>query len=526
MSIKILLSEPLCRAWASTQGATGTDFSSSGVRDNPLTMLSLADLAPNTTYTIGLEAFNFQNFLSTRTAVSTATLAYPPDSTALSYVGASSVTVTWGANNNPLTPPTSYEVQISTWGGFTGVVTSSVTFALTASSEGLKYGSTYYLRVRAYNRFGVPTDFGSSVSTVTAQAVPVLAYFSPADINAKSIDYSWSKNGNEDGVVYIAQVSADPSFFFHSASGSVSLSITTGTLIPNTTYHFRVAAPPYDVFSAVLSTPTLAASPGIDSFDAYTTSVVLRGALTGNSAGTLYRAWASTQGVTGTDFSSAGMIVNPLTVLAMESLAPNTTYTIGFDAFNTQTLVSSRTAVSTATLAYPPVSLSLSTVGLSSVSVSWGANNNPLTPPTSYEVQISTWGGFTGVVTSSVTFALTASSEGLKNGSTYYLRVRAYKRFGAPTAFGSSVSTVTAQAVPVLAYFSPAAINAKSIDYSWSKNGNEDGVVYIAQVSADPSFFFHSASGSVYLSITTGTLIPNKTYHFRVAAPPYDVFSA
>src|SRR3989344_1411281 len=357
MSIKILLSEPLCRAWASTQGATGTDFSSSGVRDNPLTMLSLADLAPNTTYTIGLEAFNFQNFLSTRTAVSTATLAYPPVSLTLAYVGISSVSVSWGANNNPLTPPTSYEVQISTWGGFSGIVTSSVTFALTASSEGLKYGSTYYLRVRAFNRFGVPTDFGSSVSTVTVFGVPVLAKFTPADIHVSSISYSWSNNGNEDGTLYQAQVSIDPNFADYGSSVSAALSISTGTLSPNTTYHFRVAAPPYDRFSGVLSTPTLAASPGIESFDSYTTSVVLRGALTGNPVGTLYRAWASTQGATGTDFSSSGVMVNPLTVLTMESLSPNTTYTIGLEVFNFQSLVSSRTAVSTATLAYPPASL-------------------------------------------------------------------------------------------------------------------------------------------------------------------------
>src|SRR3990167_1763826 len=302
-------------------------------------------------------------------------------------------------------------MQISSWSGFTGAVTSSVTFSLSASSEGLKYGSTYYLRVRAYNRFGTPTEFGDAVSTVTRYAVPVLANFLPADIDVRAVSYSWSRNGNEDGMVYQAQVSVDPGFADHSSSESVAVSISTGTLVPNTTYHFRVAAPPYDVFSAVLSTPTLAASPGIGSFEAYAASVTLRGAVTGNPAGTLYRAFVSSQGQSGTDFSSAGVMVNPLTVLTMDALAPNTTYAVGLEAYNFQSLVSSRTSVSTATMANAPGAAAVAYAGLSSVTVAWGANNNPLTPPTSYEMQISSWGGFTGAVTSSVTFALTASSE-------------------------------------------------------------------------------------------------------------------
>ncbi|MBI4217714.1 MAG: fibronectin type III domain-containing protein, partial [Elusimicrobia bacterium] len=154
---------------AITSGSFDSTNSSSGISGTGNTTLLLSNLTPNTTYTFQTRAVNFNNAPGTTTMItgSTATLPSIPGDISFTSISGTSITIAWSANNNPLTPPTSYQVQVSTWSGFSGTVTSSETFVIQMTTTGLTINSTYYFRVRTYGRTGETSAFNTAVSTLT-----------------------------------------------------------------------------------------------------------------------------------------------------------------------------------------------------------------------------------------------------------------------------------------------------------------------------------------------------------------------
>jgi hypothetical protein len=209
-----------------TTGAYETSASSSG----RITTFTFFNLSPNTTYTISARAVS-GNLIGPETVVaSTATYANVPGAVSFFAVSPDSVSVVWGAGGNPLSPPTSYQVQISTDIGF-GIFTDSQTFVLNASSAGLLGNTSYYVRVRAYNRGGETSGFNSFIATHTLAYAPGVSGFR---MFTDSASVSILPNNALPGTEYRLLVSTDDfiSVAF-SSRGLASLRTSTAAVSPS-----------------------------------------------------------------------------------------------------------------------------------------------------------------------------------------------------------------------------------------------------------------------------------------------------
>ncbi|MFA5138909.1 MAG: hypothetical protein WC728_06710 [Elusimicrobiota bacterium] len=190
----------------------------------------------------------------------------------------------------------------------------------------------------------------------------------------------------------------------------------------------------------------------------------------------------------------------------------------------------------TFTFANPPVSLAVSEVHLSSLTLAWGRNSNPLNTP--YEISVST-DDFVAHFSTPVPFAsgLIADSTtlyGLAPGTTYTLRVRAQNGNTVPTDFGSPVSTATTP--EPLAGLSVSATGISSVSWSWAASG--PAARYRIYDAATTGFLSDTALTSFdktglstntahgirvqpYTSSEAGSLSPPVTGYTLAAAPAW-----
>lgn len=152
---------------------------------------SPANLSPNTTYYFRVRAVNLDGvptaYLATQ---STATLASVPSSPAAGPIHITSGVFTWSAGANP--PDTLYTAQVSS-DNFFSLTDSSITLAMSATFFTLTPGTQYFLRVRAVNRSGTPSDFSTVISTTAGNLSDTTA---PAAPGAPISDRAFSYDGN------------------------------------------------------------------------------------------------------------------------------------------------------------------------------------------------------------------------------------------------------------------------------------------------------------------------------------------
>jgi hypothetical protein len=488
-----------------------------------ITTVTISNLEPNTTYQFVARAENWQNVASSQIviAIATCTYTYVPGGSTATAVNLSSMTVAWTPNGNPLTPPTSYEMQISSAVNFTPF-SSSVTFNLSADTGTLLPNTSYFFRLRSFNRFGAPSIFNIIRSTVTLANPP--GDSTSTVVTASTISVSWTANGNPlpPSTSYQMQISTSADFVPSGSSTTFRLLATTNTLRPNTTYFFqvrtfnRLGLP--TTFNALISTPTLSVAPGFVNFIMGTSSAEVRLSTNGNPASTEVDVTTGIFNVNTSSFqvsnsSFAAFYNMAVTSVTLANLAPNTTYQFLFRTENWQNVPSSNSAtiLSTATFANPPLGSTVTAITPSTLTVTWDTNNNPLTPPTSYQIQFSTSAQFTTFL-SSTTSVLPASTGTLLTNTTYFMRVTAFNRFGGSSAFNSIISTPTASTAPGIPGF---IVYNTSISVRLSTNTNP------ARTEVDISsgnFELTTSSFSAFYNtmlittVTLSNLTPNSTY--------------
>ena len=96
-------------------------------------------------------------------------------------------------------------------------------------------------------------------------------------------------------------------------------------------------------------------------------------------------------------------------------------------------------AISTYTLAQPPISLSTTVVSFTGVGLAWNGNGNPA--GTVFSLERSTDGVSYAPVVSQTT--VTYMDQGVSQGTTYAYRVRAFNKVNVPTAYSNVVSVTT-----------------------------------------------------------------------------------
>ncbi len=488
---------------------------------------SSSSLSVNTTYYARANSVIAGRPSSWSSVITTATLANPPIAAAATwtYVGFSSLSVTWVSNGNP-SNVTRYVVDLSTDAGFpAGAVSSSVTTTLAASFVSLIPSATYYGRVKAVNHSGIDTAYTTLGSTVTLSPLsPSGLQFTAAQTDRLSA--LWN-SPVPPGDSYTLQVSTAADFSGALAnSNTAALSATTpANLSANTTYYGRVNAilsGSSSTWTTSVTTATLANAP-ISVSSTWTaigvTSVTLAWSGNNNPSNvTLYVAQLSTVSsfASGTILQQVGTALNA----SFLNLDSGVIYYARVKAINHSGISTSFASLgSTQTLVVPiPANLRFTATTPTSLTAAWDAS----TPPAdTYDLIMSTEIGFGTVASSSTANLYGTPTTALSPNTTYFAEVRAVVG-GTPYAYTAYETTVTLANIPSPAGSTWTAVQFTSITVAWSNNSNPVNDTRYSVILSSGSFP-NALSGNqslevLALSATFTGLIPNVTYYAEVKA--------
>ena len=366
----------------------------------------------------------------------------------------------------------------------------------------------------------VYTALGSTITLANAPSLP--STFS--NVSAVSLTVSFGANSNPAGTSYTVQISSNPTF-----SPILNSSITVLTkagftgLNPNTTYYLQALATNFagtpSAFTNLGSTVTANVTPP-------TTGTILAA-----STSTITAAWSLSTGATGYTLVASTISTNPPTAIVASSstalstatvsgLIPNATYFLFVNACASGACSSYTALGSTITLAnVPALPSTFSNVSPVSLTVSFGANNNPA--GTSYTVQISTNPTFVPILNSSITVPTQATFNGLAPNTTYYLQALATNFAGTVSAFTNLGSTVTAIVLPptIGPNGGVLAASTSTITAAWNLSAGATSYTLVAStISTNPPNVIAASSSTALSTATVSGLLPNTTYFLFVNA--------
>lgn len=540
-------------------------FSTSGVAPGAAVSTGAAGLLPNTTYWARLWAVDAAGDLSYASNISTfVTLALPaalqPESFVQVYF--TSCTVHWVAR-----PSLSQDVSSMSAAGYLveasstnfgalapdSVISSSQTDAvtlstLTVSDPGLIVDRDYYFRVGTLNWAGIPnwTVLGSTKTRFQVND-PIASDPLYTDVSTGALSVHWDRNGNPANAQYHAEVSSNASFAgLVTTTDTYSLFYSTGGLLFNTTYFFRVYATTRSVSSGwayLPSTATWAQPPAAAAFplvEVSSRALTVRWLHNGNPPSvSTYGVVATTEAFYPNDATEN--VVLPSTrpagsdpMATLTELRQNTTYFLFADARNWSNASNGFVLLgSTATRPGPPSAVGFEEVDFSSAVVSWSINGNPV-GITTYTVVLSTmsvyppagaWDVWASTVPDSLD-AVILPMAGLQLNATYHLFVDAVGHAHESLSVGPSSATQASPPGPSPDAADFAPVSATAFTLNWSSGSADPGfnaaaplTTYYALVSANPGFSpVLSSSRTFNLDASFSGLSVNTTYYAKVAA--------
>lgn len=288
-------------------------------------------------------------------------------------------------------------------------------------------------------------------------------------------------------------------------------------LIPNTQYAFKAKARNYagteTAESPEISTYTLAAVPGAPSVTVLSsTTQGIVWSDNGNPFLTGYILKYSTS----PDFPAAVSTELPLflTVTAVLSLTPNTSYYYDVRAFNETGVLTDFTghSASSCTFAALPGNPSITGRTATSQDVAWDNGGNP-DPGTDYLLKYSTSAAFTpSVTTTTLVSAAEKTVTGLVSGTSYYYDVAAINHSGISSGYtGYPVAGYTLPSAPGDPV--PEVMGASSITWTWAAaTGAESYNIYAA---SEPATVIGTSLSNDFIEMA---LTPNTSYGILVSA--------
>ncbi len=427
-------------------------------------------------------------------------------------VGVSSAAVSWTAGGNGA--GTLYEADVSTDSFLTLVVSSLTANLTTVFGTGgvgvLSPDTTYQFRVAASSgaSFSAYVLLGATATLAAPPVGPGVTAVSTGGVAA-----AWSAGGDPADALYQVQLSTDAFATLVNSAAVQNATAAFGGLTPDSTYYLRVRAVGRDgratAFIAAPSTVTLAAAPAAPVTAVTATSAALSWSASGDPATTVFDAQLSTDA-----FATLVQSTQATgTAATFSGLASDTTVYLRVRALGIDGPTAYATAAATATAAAVPGAPSASSLGISSVSVSWSAAGNAA--GTLYAAQVST-DGFATVVQTSATANLSAVFSGLQANATYYSRVQAKQWNGGVSAFAAAAATTTPVAAPGSAPL--VSVGSGSIVAAWASGGNQAATLYDAQLSTDAFATTNASVRLAGLQAGFGGLQSNTPYGLRVRA--------
>ncbi|HYE68538.1 MAG TPA: DUF4347 domain-containing protein, partial [Anaerovoracaceae bacterium] len=445
--------------------------------------------------------------------------------------GSTVVTFEYGTTTSYGTSVTASQSPVS------GAAVTSVSYTL----SGLMPNTTYHYRVVGENIISIMNGLDN---TFTTSAMRPAAITNPAtSATSTGAILNGSINANNASTEVTFEYGTTTSYGTSAAAMEGSISGTSATsvsyaltgLMPNTTYHFRVAGENVagttnglDRTFTTSVTPTAITNPATSTTS---TGAILNGSVNANNAitavtfeyGTTTSYGASAPAMEGSISGTSATSVS----YALTGLIPNTTYHYRVRGVNAAGTTNGFDGTFT-TPAVPPAAITNPVTSATSTGaiLNGSVNANNASTAVIFEYGTTTSYGTSaaaiqspvnGTSETSVTYDLT----GLIPNTTYHYRVAGKSIAGTTNGLDSTFTTsVTPTAVtnPVTGTTSTGAILNGSI------NGNNASTAVIFEYGTTASYGTSAAAIEGSVSGTSATtvsyaltgLIPNTTYHFRV----------
>lgn len=481
---------------------------------------TVSSLNPNTTYYFQVRSSSAVFVSDYSGSLMKSTLADVPSGLNIQSRTNNSITVGWNPNGNG--PNTFYNAVLLD--GLDNEIASSTSTSLTASFSSLSPNTTYYAKVRAIgNNINDITSYTSSVSTKTLMTLSDITNISFSDVSNDSIKVSFDHpSGAKLYQIEASSVSAFnvPSVIITSVTVNkyaVFGSGGVGTLLPNTTYFFKLKAYFDNEETGYASLGNRSTDPDIPSsintVSITSVSVNVSWSANNNPNGTRYNALV----VRSSDSVQVYSSTTTQTNINISGLTPNTTYFIKVKAIGNQ---SETGYVSSSNFKTKVALTGLSNVVFSDVltnsfKVSW---DDTVNGEVLYEAYICYEQSCDDLLYSSTTvnkyavFGVGGAGEGDINlNTTYYVYLRVKNVDISPDVYIGY--TVTLANPPT--GFDFVGVYSSSVSFSWNQNSNPAGTKYRIRYTSD------KGNGSALFTGSNGTLTGLKgstTYQFYLSA--------
>ncbi len=484
--------------------------------DLPATTLRWAHtgLDPDSAYSILIEAFN--DLGSSSTVATAVTLPLPPSDTRIAHTSASSITLAWTSNGNPL--ETLYTAEIST----DNVHFSPFSTAhpgLSATATALESNTTYSLRVKTVGKNSDETAFDRAVSALFLDGPPLAPVALTPTKTSDAVTWRWADSPNEQGYRVLrsgVNISGDL------PADTTSWSQTA--FVPGESLDVRVEA--FNGFGTASDASHVVALPLAPKSSHIVTvtpsSIEISWDRNGNSAATTYVVESATDMAHFVKTKSG--LARTSTVL--EGLESGTTFFLRVGAWNGQSedAVYYDTVLSTAVPYGPPAVTNPSVLNRTSTHLVWAWENR--TNAQGYRI-LNEFGTHTLAHLPAGT--TTWIQTGLTPFSHSGIQVEAFNDYGVSrsnrTYSGLEATTLSNPPTKLTV----TAVRPTEVRLSWSNNGNPATIPYrIERASwsfpAVPDHVLETAQGQT--STTIRGLQPGASYFFRAYSTENDLPSA
>jgi hypothetical protein len=439
----------------------------------------------------------------------------------------SAVTLSW--TDYPFS--TGYTLERSINGGSSFTAIAALNYGTkTYSDTDIKPGTSYTYRLKAYTS----TSYTVNVTTPSSPLPEAPTNLSSGEITKTSVKLSWIDNAdNESGYIVTQSASSD---FSSPATYTLASNTTTflnSNLSSNTVYYYKVTA--YNnagssASSNTLKIQTLNPSPPAAPTNLVYTSVLKYSLSLGwtdnaNTETGVYveRSLSSSSGFTVIDTLPANSVA-----FTDDGLSLGTLYYYRIRAFNDDGLSAYSNVLEIRTLdLLPPTApsdLVCTSVYKHAITLNW--KDNSFNETGTYVEKYVPSSGFVTIDTLPAN-ALTYSDHGLKGGTKYFYRTRAFNYDGISNYSNIvEVQTLTLT-VPDPPYnLSAQQLNNSATKLTWEEdNDNEEGFELV-RCDSGSSFFLLTSLDSNTLSYADTNLRTGWLYQYKIRAYNPDGFSS
>lgn len=485
--------------------------------NNPYTALSLM---PNTTYYFAVKSSSgvFESEYSL--PYNKSTKVETPAGLSVNSRTDSVISFSWNSNGNGT--GTLYNIIILD--GSNNEIQSSTSTSVSKTFTGLSPNTTYYAKVKAIgNNPGDLSSFTSPVSTKTLIIITDISNISFSQVSADSLKISFDHPSG--AKLYQIEASSVSSF----GVPAVIITSTTqnnyavfgtggeGTLIPNTTYYFRVKAifddeqTGYADLGNRSTDPQIPSSLNITSISSISASVSWDA--NGNPVGTYYNVNVLISSDTSNVYSSTTSNLN----INISGLTPNTTYFIKIKSVGNQ---GQSSYVDSADFKTKVALTGLSNIVYSDIStdsfkVSWNdtVNGDKVYTVTNIDSSKQDFLYSSTTANKYAVFGRGGAGEGdISPNTTYYIAIKVKNVDESDYVF---IDTPVVTLANPPADFDFVNVYVSSVSFSWNKNSNPDNTLYRIRYTSD------KGNGSYNFTGNTATITDLKgstTYQFYIAA--------